>query len=286
MLAQQEIENLQKKIASGELPADEPIFVLRARDALAAQMVEQWVGLAMMAGCPKEKTEEARQHLERMKAWPVRQMPGLPSTRRVIMGEPFVWQPARQEGKTAALRIAAMRREEKTLRITAGVSDMMKIIDDPAATEDEKRAAASTIVEAVAPEILEAANRWNSLSKQRTESGSSLWEGEVLGMPRMQVCPICGNKRCPRAESLDNPCLATNDPACVSLWRKQCEHLIRAGWTHSVLVGGEQWWEARAEVRAKWPDNVQIENQRREGWSTSEAYGLQLVIDAGWKMGM
>jgi hypothetical protein len=44
-------------------------------------------------------------------------------------------------------------------RITEGVRDMLAILEDPAATEDEKSMAASTIVDAVAPDIMEAATR-------------------------------------------------------------------------------------------------------------------------------
>jgi hypothetical protein len=45
------------------------------------------------------------------------------------------------------------------IRVTEGVRDMLAILEDPEATEDEKSMAASTIVEAVAPDIMEAAVR-------------------------------------------------------------------------------------------------------------------------------
>ncbi len=44
-------------------------------------------------------------------------------------------------------------------RITTAVPDMLRIIDDPNATEQEKSAAASTIVEAIAPDILQEATQ-------------------------------------------------------------------------------------------------------------------------------
>lgn len=39
--------------------ADEPIFVLRAQDELAADIVREWCERAMAAGVPKAKVDEA-----------------------------------------------------------------------------------------------------------------------------------------------------------------------------------------------------------------------------------
>lgn len=54
---------------------NEPIFVLRAQDALAANIVRQWASLAEIAGAPREKVEEARQLADKMETWPTRRMP-------------------------------------------------------------------------------------------------------------------------------------------------------------------------------------------------------------------
>jgi hypothetical protein len=58
-------------------------------------------------------------------------------------------------------------------RITEGVRDMLAILEDPEATEDEKARAASTIVEAVAPDIMEAA----------TKEAQEWWDGKAPAAP-------------------------------------------------------------------------------------------------------
>jgi hypothetical protein len=54
---------------------DEPIFVLRAQDTLAADLVRQWADTAERAGCATEKVIEARAVAEAMDAWPTRKLP-------------------------------------------------------------------------------------------------------------------------------------------------------------------------------------------------------------------
>jgi hypothetical protein len=68
-------------------------------------------------------------------------------------------------------------------RITEGVRDMLAILEDPAATEDEKSMAASTIVEAIAPNIMEAATR----------EAREWWDGKPpASEPSVFVaCPFC-----------------------------------------------------------------------------------------------
>lgn len=48
---------------------DEPIFVLRARDSLAPEIVEAWADAAEKAGTPAKKVEEARMQALMMRAW-------------------------------------------------------------------------------------------------------------------------------------------------------------------------------------------------------------------------
>jgi hypothetical protein len=58
-----------------KVSAEEPIFVLRAQDRLAAYVVRQWALLAEIAGCPPEKVAAARLLADRMEQWPVRKIP-------------------------------------------------------------------------------------------------------------------------------------------------------------------------------------------------------------------
>lgn len=48
---------------------DEPIFVLRAHDALAVPTVNYWIDLAASIGVPAAKLERARADVRAMEAW-------------------------------------------------------------------------------------------------------------------------------------------------------------------------------------------------------------------------
>jgi hypothetical protein len=54
---------------------DEPIFVLRAQDTLAADLVRQWADTAERAGCTAAKVTEARAVADAMETWPTRKLP-------------------------------------------------------------------------------------------------------------------------------------------------------------------------------------------------------------------
>jgi hypothetical protein len=54
---------------------NEPFFVLRAQDALAAELVELWSLRAKAAGCSIDKVNEAKNIAEEMLRWPVRKNP-------------------------------------------------------------------------------------------------------------------------------------------------------------------------------------------------------------------
>ena len=54
---------------------DEPIFVLRAQDMLAAETVRHWVQLARENGVSVDKLNEACVCAEKMDAWPNRKFP-------------------------------------------------------------------------------------------------------------------------------------------------------------------------------------------------------------------
>lgn len=54
---------------------DEPLFVLRARDLLAVDLVRVWVLRAHEKGVNPEKIREAREIAEQFAAWPDKRLP-------------------------------------------------------------------------------------------------------------------------------------------------------------------------------------------------------------------
>lgn len=59
----------------GKAADDEPVFVLRAQDDLAADLVDQWATRASLLGCPHDKVREARELAQSMREWPTRKNP-------------------------------------------------------------------------------------------------------------------------------------------------------------------------------------------------------------------
>jgi len=57
------------------IPPEEPVFILRAQDALAADLVEKWAIWARAASAPVDKVNEAFSIAEEMRKWPVRKNP-------------------------------------------------------------------------------------------------------------------------------------------------------------------------------------------------------------------
>lgn len=55
---------------------DEPLFVLRAQDRLAAGLVRRWAELAEAGGTKPEIVAEARECADKMDAWPFHKHPG------------------------------------------------------------------------------------------------------------------------------------------------------------------------------------------------------------------
>jgi len=80
MEAKQEIERLQKKLADGSLPPDEPLFVLRSQDMFADKFVDLWANQAQCAGSPEGMVAEARQLAAKMRGWSPRRIPGRPGS--------------------------------------------------------------------------------------------------------------------------------------------------------------------------------------------------------------
>jgi len=62
----------------GGIPPDEPVFLLRANDQLAAIAVDYWAALVASNGGDPEIVDSARQQANRMRAWPRKKMPDMP----------------------------------------------------------------------------------------------------------------------------------------------------------------------------------------------------------------
>jgi hypothetical protein len=57
---------------SGKIPKDEPVFLLRAQDPTAAEVVRFWARLNAERGCSPAMVQLADQQAERMDAWSVK----------------------------------------------------------------------------------------------------------------------------------------------------------------------------------------------------------------------
>ncbi len=65
----------QGKGCLGKAADDEPVFILRAQDMLAADLVDQWATHANLVGCNWDKVREAKQLAQAMREWPRRKNP-------------------------------------------------------------------------------------------------------------------------------------------------------------------------------------------------------------------
>jgi hypothetical protein len=59
----------------GKAADDEPVFILRAQDMLAADLVFKWAVEAQALGCPWDKVREAKDLAQQMREWPQRKNP-------------------------------------------------------------------------------------------------------------------------------------------------------------------------------------------------------------------
>lgn len=59
---------------AGKIPEDEPVFLLRAQDDTAVRVLEYWISL----NSDDTAIHLAKQHVERMKAWPVKKKADVP----------------------------------------------------------------------------------------------------------------------------------------------------------------------------------------------------------------
>lgn len=69
MLAKDAMDYIKK------LPPDEPVFVLRAQDCLASEIVEKWALRASAMNVNNDKVTGAFACAEEMLQWPIRKVP-------------------------------------------------------------------------------------------------------------------------------------------------------------------------------------------------------------------
>ena len=81
MKAIDEVKRLMDMIASGEMPPDEPVVTMRARDPNAPAAVLAWIVASHDSKVPDEKLNATRQEVADMQHWPTKQVPGRPETR-------------------------------------------------------------------------------------------------------------------------------------------------------------------------------------------------------------
>lgn len=75
------MQQTQKIITNGtvrRIPADEPVFLLRAQDQFASVAVRHWADQVEAGGGSPEIVAEARAHADKMDAWPTKKVPDLP----------------------------------------------------------------------------------------------------------------------------------------------------------------------------------------------------------------
>lgn len=60
------------------IPHDEPVFLIRAQDAVGGDVVRDWANRAEAIGASAEIVQSAREHAAKMDAWPHKKKPDLP----------------------------------------------------------------------------------------------------------------------------------------------------------------------------------------------------------------
>jgi hypothetical protein len=64
-----------ERLRFGRYSAEEPLFILRAQDQLAAEVVRYWATLAEANGVRSGKVRDARRLADDMDSWPTRKKP-------------------------------------------------------------------------------------------------------------------------------------------------------------------------------------------------------------------
>ena len=68
--------DLDAMIRVASIPSNEPTFLLRAQDHMAAMTVRVWAELQLKAGVPAAVVEQALRQADAMDAWAVKKAPG------------------------------------------------------------------------------------------------------------------------------------------------------------------------------------------------------------------
>ena len=79
--ARNDYGNIQEITTNGttrKIPADEPVFLIRGQDKVGAATVRAWADLAEAEGSDAEIVAIARQHADKMDAWPKKKVADLP----------------------------------------------------------------------------------------------------------------------------------------------------------------------------------------------------------------
>jgi len=64
----------------GKIPDDEPVFLIRGQDVLGREVVRCWATLNDRAGGDPALSKAAREHADKMEAWPVHKLADLPGS--------------------------------------------------------------------------------------------------------------------------------------------------------------------------------------------------------------
>ncbi len=64
---------------AGQIPEDEPVFLIRAKDRVSGDAVRAWADLHEAAGGDPAMSRAARRHALRMDAWAEKQLADAPS---------------------------------------------------------------------------------------------------------------------------------------------------------------------------------------------------------------
>jgi len=64
---------------SGQIPEDEPVFLIRGKDMVSGDAVRAWANLAEAAGAAQNILDAAREHASLMDEWPGKKTPDMPT---------------------------------------------------------------------------------------------------------------------------------------------------------------------------------------------------------------
>lgn len=81
--ARDDYQNIQEIVTNGtvrRIPADEPVFLLRGQDCLAAETVEFYADRVERSGGDPKIVAASREQARKMRQWPKHKMPDLPNT--------------------------------------------------------------------------------------------------------------------------------------------------------------------------------------------------------------